>query len=154
MARLTEKIDIEVETFDGCQNPVYLRWLNNMGGYNFWLFNNNNTKQHKIGNELNQGVFRDSFSTSESLVEKIRQTAGTSIFIMEDKLTYEHAMLITTMFESVHVDQLFNPFNWENGQFWQRVIIDSGNVEIGDRKANLFSLEFNINYQPRNIPWA
>jgi len=49
MAILTEKKKINV--IDACTDGVYLRWLNDIGGYDYWYFDGNTKEQPKVSDE-------------------------------------------------------------------------------------------------------
>ena len=156
MGQLTEKIEISLHTLDpNCPDPVYLCWLNDLGGWNFWLFTKNNTLNSKTAGEILQDVYNEDYNEAESFIEKLFVNQQDTLNLIQDQLTREEALLLQGLVGSFYVSILTNPFRWEDqGAIWERVLVNPKSFEVGDRKSNFFEISFSINRQPKNKQWA
>lgn len=127
MAIITEiktiKIDHECKDF-----PIYLTWLNGLGGYDSWLF----FKEHSVST-------RTKVSNKYTLnITDLETAIGTNDITgknIEPQMKIGGRMLaedmdgIKSLYESPKVMMLMNPDTWEtDGATWQRVIVKTGSL--------------------------
>lgn len=75
MARVTEKKRVLIDQ-DCKPNPVYLAWLNKLGGWDYWLFSGTQT----IGDDIESGgEFNPYVEDIETATQRAEQLSKSSI---------------------------------------------------------------------------
>ena len=127
MAIITEKKKIKID--HECKDfPIYLTWLNGLGGYDSWLF----FKEHTI--QTNTKVI----SRYKSNIQDLENSVGTFDIVGKDisprmqiggRMEVEDMDGMQSLYESPKVMMLMNPNTWESdGCVWQRVVVRTGSL--------------------------
>jgi len=133
--RITEKKKIKVD--HECKDfPIYLTWLNSLGGYSYWLFFKEHSELTKTSLE-NQYIksiedLENAISTNDITGKSAEHTIQ-----IGGRIQAEDMGGITGLYESPKVERLMNPDTWETdgtggtpAPKWQRVIIKPGSITI------------------------
>ena len=127
MAIITEKKEIRID--HECKDyPVYLTWLNGLGGYDSWLF----FKEHtvKVKTRSLNAYTRNVESLETSIGNK--DITGKTISEQMDiggRIKSADMDGMESLYESPKVMMLTNPDTWEtDGAKWIRVIVKTGSL--------------------------
>jgi len=127
MAIITEKKNIKID--HECKDfPVYLTWLNGLGGYDSWLFFKEHTERVKtkavnpysINIEDLETAIGTNDITGKNITPQI-QVGG--------RIMVEDMDGMESLYESPKVMMLTNPETWQtDGAKWKRVIVKTGSL--------------------------
>jgi hypothetical protein len=115
--------------YEICKNPVWLKWLNTKGGYDYWLFEQRQyiTPQAKSLGEFSR--YYDDISTQDNTSELLGKEAGDSMQIGCSGVDYNDWLGLKTLFNSKNVQMLINPDTWiDDGAKWMTVIVEPGKM--------------------------
>lgn len=143
--RVTEKKRIKVKS--GCvDNPVYLRWVNQFGGYNYWLFGKRQVEETKPENDHVITRTVGKVSSTRSVQEVIRKTVERTMTVGAVGLTKNDLNGIMSIVRSIKVEMLMNHSAWSQGSvpIWKTVIVKPDSIVIDDNSASVYSIELNI----------
>lgn len=148
---ITEVKTIKVQ--GGCKsNPVFVSWLNTLGGREHWLFHHVQTKQMDTAEN---GVFvktNQELETATGNVFDISAFAN-DVIIVNALVDIEDIEGLKTILYSPCVEMLFNPETWEvDGCKWINVRVAKGSFKLHqtDQIRNTFEIQLelpNINIQ-------
>jgi hypothetical protein len=133
--RVTEVIKIEV-TQQPC-NPVYLRWLNKFGGWDYYCFGKTQTKGIEIdGQEFEKPVLHDleNMTSREAFLNK---QAFETILVGAENISNDEVLGIKGMLTSAKVEMYLR------GK-WFEVLIDTGGYTILETEHNRSEIEVAI----------
>lgn len=143
MAIITEKKTIKID--HECKDfPIYLTWLNGVGGYDNWLFfkEHSSTTKTKIT------------SSYTSNISNLETAIGTNDITGKDiapqmkiggRIEAEDMDGMQSLFESPKVMMLMNPETWESdGAIWQRVIVNTGTLLILKTRTSYLDVKFTL----------
>jgi len=127
MAIITEikevKIDHECKDF-----PIYLTWLNTLGGYDSWLFFKEHTEKVKTKAVNPYTINTEDLETAIGSND-ISGKLVTPVLEIGGRMTAEDMDGIESLYTSPKVMMLTNPDSWEvDGAKWQRVIVKTGSL--------------------------
>ena len=133
--RITEKKKIKID--HECKDfPIYLTWLNSLGGYSYWLFFKEHTENTKTKTQNKYIVNIQNLETAIGTNDITGKLANHEIKIGA-RVKAEDIDGITGLYESPKVLRLMNPETWqtegEGGNplpKWQRVIVKPGSIII------------------------
>ena len=147
MAIITEKKLIKIER---CvkRNPVFVSWLDHLGGRNHWLFHTSqlNTLNTTAGETFEP--FTNDLENSRGQINDLDIFVQPSITCLAliDEIDKEG---ISTLYYSLNVEVLTNPGTWQtDGAKWQTYRPQKGSFSIGqtDRKQWLVEITFDKPY--------
>lgn len=127
MAIITEKKKIKID--HECKDfPIYLTWLNGVGGYDSWLFfkERTETTRTKVSNKYVKNVedLENAVATNDITGKDIAPQMK-----IGGRIEAEDMDGMQSLFESPKVMMLMNPDTWEaDGAKWQRVIVKAGSL--------------------------
>jgi len=129
MARLTEKKRIKIDT--ECKDfPVYLCWINSLGGYDYWLFFKSHEESTKTKSQTPYLINIDDLETATATNDIIGKQA-VHTFKIGARMKQEDMDGITGLYESPKAMLLMNPETWQDdGPVWQRVIVKTGSLLV------------------------
>lgn len=146
-AQLTERKRVKIRR-PTCDDPIYIRWLQNDGGYSYWLFEQRKTLSFRTSNEQRFDPFIEDIEVAPSVTIVKRKEAENRVFLFADNLTYDEVLGMRGLLESIQVSGLVNVDTWKSeGAKWQDVFVDTGTYELGDMDRNLYIISFNISLQ-------
>ena len=130
--RITEKKKIKID--HECKDfPIYLTWLNRLGGYSYWLFFKEHSEKTKTKAE---NKYIKSIADLENAIatNDITGKQAAHTILVGGRIKAEDIDGITGLYESPKVLRLMNPENWNSGPtpnpIWQRVIVKPGSITI------------------------
>ena len=135
--------------YDGqCKtNPVYLRWLNSLGGWNYWLFSRNQIIEFTTGQEV---IFENpitNLETSESFVEVLSVIVGKGMVLGANALDRNDIEFIKSIIYSPKVQWLFNPETWQTETpKWITVIPGRGSFPLIETKEERADISLTIKF--------
>ena len=134
-----------------CNEGVYLKWLNTLGGWSYWLFNKNYRKDLQVSNlgSINNDFNNLDQTTSPML--SLGKESNNTVRCLTDNIGKEDSDLLTTLFESPKV-YLFTgtPFSKNTYQDWIEVEVSNRNVITKQYKNNLNSFEVVLKLPQKN----
>jgi hypothetical protein len=133
--QLTEKKKIKID--HECKDfPIYLTWLNRLGGYSYWLFFKEHQEKTKTASQNKYIVSIPDLETAIRTNDITGKTA-THTIVIGGRIKAEDIDGITGLYESPKVQRLMNPDTWETDgpvntplPIWQRVIVKPGSIVI------------------------
>jgi len=150
---ITEVKTVKVERSCG-DSPVFLSWLNTLGGREHWLFDKVNIKQldtseggtFKVTNELLENSRGDTFEMTVN---------GNNVLIVNSLVDTEDIEGLKSILYSPSVEMLSNPDTWStDGAKWLNVRVNKGSFKLyqSDQVRNVFEIQIelpDINIQVR-----
>lgn len=138
--RVTEKKTVKIVR--SCKrNPVYVSWINTLGGRDHWLFHTT-----QLDNITTSGD--DTFEPyTEDLENSRGQLNDLSIFAQPSITCTAHVDVedlegIKTLFYSVNIEVLTNPDTWQvDGAKWETYRPQRGSWSFGETQQNKRLLE-------------
>jgi hypothetical protein len=117
------KIDHECKDF-----PIYLTWLNGLGGYDSWLFFKEHTvsTKTKVSNKYNINVqdLENAIATNDITGKDVAPQMK-----IGGRIEAADMDGMQSLYESPKVMMLSNPETWEtDGAKWKRVIVKTGSL--------------------------
>ena len=148
--RITEKKKIKID--HECKDfPIYLTWLNPLGGYSYWLFFKEHTEKTNTKAENKYIINIDDLENAIGTNDITGKQAVHSILV-GGRMKAEDMDGLTGLYESPKVERLMNPETWETDgpgatplPIWQRVIIKPGSITI--LKTGIEFLEIKMNLE-------
>jgi hypothetical protein len=139
------KVDSECKDF-----PIYLTWINSLGGYDSWLFFK--TNKVKIRTKLENQHLKN-IEDLETSIGNIDIT-GKSIQPQVDfgaRVQAEDMDGMAGLFGSPKVLYLTNPETWQtDGAKWQRVIIKPGSLLTSESNVSFVDIKLTMLLPTRN----
>jgi hypothetical protein len=133
--RITEKKKIKID--HECKDfPIYLTWLNSLGGYSYWLFFKEHQEKTKTASE---NKYIKSIADLENAISTndITGKAAANTILIGGRMKAEDMDGIEGLYQSPKVLRLMNPETWETDSptgtpapIWQRVIIKPGSLTV------------------------
>lgn len=127
---------------DNCGDGVYIKWLNNLGGWSYWLFDKNhqrNLRSNSLGT-INNDFNNLDQTTSPQL--SLGKESNEVVRVLTDNVNQEDNNLLKTIFESPKV-YLFTgtPFSKNTYQDWLEVEVTNTDVITKQWKRDLNNYE-------------
>jgi hypothetical protein len=133
-----------------CPNGVYIKWVNSLGGWNYWLFNKGQaTKKtssrgalfndtENVENTISPYVSlgKDSNEVIKTRVQRVSENYKTTL---EDLLDSSKVYLFTGV-----------PFAKNNTNDWLEVELKSGSFKIDNSRSDLYAFDFEFGL-PKNV---
>ncbi len=143
MGVLTEIITVNVK--EGCSdNPVYLCWLNTLGGFNYWLFNKFQEQNVKTSIENSFSSNVSELETALGIANITGKSSGETIEV-GSSISIDDMDGIKSLYESTSVFMLANPLTWEtDGVKWKRVIVQPGSLMIFKTNKSFYDIKLNL----------
>jgi len=142
---LRMKVDHECKDF-----PIYLTWLNSVGGYDYWLFFKTNKQKikTKLENPYTKNI--DNLATSIGNIEitgkKVEPTIDFGARVMSEDMDG-----IAGLYGSPKVLYLTNPETWQvDGAKWRRVIINPGSLLVAESNISFLDVKMTMMLPIRN----
>jgi hypothetical protein len=136
---LRMKVDHECKDF-----PIYLTWLNSVGGYDYWLFFKKN--KYKIQTKLENSHVKN-IENLETAIGNI-DISGKGIQPQIDfgaRVRAEDMDGMAGLFGSPKVLYLTNPEGWQlEGPKWNRVIIKPGSLLVSESNFEFLEIKMSM----------
>ena len=110
------------------KNPVYLRWLNRLGGLDYWLFSGDHSKYIKVKTDQQYSVFQNDISTANNPIRVLFKSATSSLKCKAIQLDRDDIEGLEHLLTSVHIEMLVS---YENGVAkWQTVTLKDKSTKL------------------------
>lgn len=143
MAIITEKKSIKID--HECKDfPIYLTWLNGLGGYDSWLFfkEHTTTTKTKVSGKytLNVQDLENAIGTNDILGKDIKPEMKIGGRMLASDMDG-----MQSLYESPKVLMLMNPESWEvDGAKWQRVIVKTGSLLVLKTRTSYLDVKLSL----------
>jgi hypothetical protein len=134
---------IHLEKDQGCSG-VYLKWLNDSGGYSYWLFNNNASRRgYKEKGYLNNDFNNLEDTTSQQI--SLGLESKDTLAVYDRNLNENQKNLIATILDSPKV-YLFTgtPFAQNNFNDWMEIKNKTRRYDLKQVKRDLFNISLSF----------
>lgn len=123
----------------GCfKNPLYVRWLNTLGGWDYWLFEFDQSHGVKTKTETQVQNYVDDIGLVNSDIEVIEKSALPTIRVGAEGLTRDEAQGLEVLGYSVQVEMYLSTGSW------QAVRIADGTFRVYRTLIHTSTIEFEI----------
>jgi len=135
---LTEELKVNINQ-ECVIYPTYLRWLNELGGYNYWLFSGNNQSMIDIqdSNVFNRTIEDIEFATGS--IQYLKRNIQKSIVVGANNLNKNDKQLVLSSAYSRMV-QMYNP----STELWIDILIKANSFDVGEAKETRSDIELEI----------
>ena len=141
--RLTEIKRVKINT-NCIDNPICLRWLNSLGGFDTWVFGRRQIKTLEVSDSVFVKQYQPDL-TAGNPMQNISKRAFKSIILGVDNLDKSYSDGLFELAKSPFVQMLTNPDTWENdGAEFMQVHVKDDSFEVEDTSVEQFSCEFEI----------
>lgn len=143
-------ISIDLEKQDaGC--GVYIKWLNNYGGWSYWLFNDRHNRERDLNrlDEVNNDY--NNLKDTTDPYYNLGITSRDELDLVTDDLNDKQKLLLDTIYDSPSV-YLFTgkPFAQATAKNWLRVNVTNSVANIRDYRDNKYNVELTVELPKRN----
>lgn len=117
-------------------NTFYVRWLNTLGGWDYWLFENKIYEALNVENGNNYESYFDSISAISDFENVTFKNVSPAVQVGSSTLTKNEA-------EGLKILTTSPKIYWYNEEFskWIGVIVEPGTFNIRSTKENYFNVE-------------
>lgn len=136
----TETLDVEY--IDKCNDyPIYLKWRNNVGGVDYWLFNCRYAESTKIFDTELRQVLEYDLSDDGGTIQVMNKRATKSITVQQDVLSADKDGFLSLL-TSKHI-QIYVSMNGTEYR-WQDVALSETEFKLNIFNK-MYSLKFTLN---------
>lgn len=133
-----------------CPNGIYIKWINSLGGYSYWLFakGENTTKTDSRGALFND---RNNLEDTISPFVSLGKEANKTIKVREQRINSQYKILLEDLLDSAKV-YLFTgvPFSKNTFNDWLEVDLKDGKFITENPKEGLYTFDFEFNL-PKSV---
>lgn len=139
MNDLTQTITVKVGTV--CRNPFYVRWVNTLGGHEFFMFSI--SQVHSLDTEElgRAGIYVEDVASAEATAKVLGMKARPRVSVIAEGITTNEAQAMQDLRYSPHVHY------WnKDTQKWVRLLAVPGSFVSYDTKnyTQNFACEFEL----------
>lgn len=135
---LTENLQVNINQ-ECITTPLYFRWLNQLGGWNYWLFSTNYFEQNTaLESEAFEQLVED-IETATGILEYLKRESENKITIGAENLSENDKRLVLSMARSRKV-QMYN----ETSTDWTDVIVIPGSYQPIEARESKSSVQLDI----------
>ncbi|MDF3076134.1 MAG: hypothetical protein K0S09_23 [Sphingobacteriaceae bacterium] len=144
---ITQPVIVKVNT--PCDNDpyIYLKWMNKLGGWNYWRFGYRQDYSLSTSNDtkVNRNVF--DWANDDTITDIIKKSANKSVQFGAIGLDVDQAKGLESLATSIKVQMLskVSPIKW------QTVELNTGSFQLYNTRGNLFDVKFTIQLPDINI---
>lgn len=142
---VTEKKVVKIDR--NCKtNPVFLTWINSLGGREFWLFHKVQTKGITVSEN---GDFEKTIQDLETARGQISVFSKTAVpqMIIGANVLIEDLEGIKSVLHSVKVEMLINPLTWQtDGPKWRHVEPAPGSFKLYNTNQVRNDIEITLDF--------
>lgn len=145
--RVTEKKTVKIVR--SCKrNPVYISWLDHLGGRNHWLFHTSQVDSMSTSGDQTFEPFISDLENSRGQINDLAIFAQPSLTCtaLVELIDLEG---IKSLYHSVNIEVLTNPDTWQvDGVKWATYRVQKGSFSIRETEQNraLIDITFDKNY--------
>ncbi|MFL9845077.1 hypothetical protein [Flavobacterium rhizosphaerae] len=129
---------------------IYLKWLNHLGGYNYWLFENTYSidRSTKYLGELDNDYYNIEDTTSP--VKQIGKESQDTIKVLAELLTEEERQVLKGILDSPKIYMFTGqPFAQNGIKNWVEVRLTNSSVRIKNPRERLTNFSFDLELPKR-----
>lgn len=161
--RVTEQKLVRVIDPSDWENPVFLAWVNKLGGWSFWLFKGLIEEKDKVLREtrtqsretfINYEPWKYDIQYIEAWNHVLEREVAQGMTIAADNVDEDSRLRIRGIVHSPMVVYLKNPDTWDTlvssvpvGPYWERVFIDGSLYDFGDGGQGSYDITLQITTQ-------
>lgn len=146
-------INFNIELFKNtikCANGVYIKWINQFGGWNYWLF----SKGQEFKKTNNRGsLFNDTNNLEDttSPYVSLGKESNNSIRVKEQRVSENYKELLNGLIDSAKVYFFTGtPFSQNNFNDWLEVEVKTGTFKTENSRGDMFTFDFEFGL-PNNV---
>jgi hypothetical protein len=146
-----------------CKNPIYLKWIGPLGGWNYWLFERTQFVIDNAASTGEFGIYSDDISTQQSDSDYLGKEAYEAWTVGTEAVNDDEWKGLETLFNSPTVMVLVNPDTWkidardpsvEVPPQWLVVKVEPGKTPVKQTKHHKHFFECVLRFPKFNIQWA
>lgn len=138
---MVEPIEIEVEPCVPA-NPMYLRWLNPSGGFDYWMFSKRQIFTDSTSAEKTVQPYIEDLATSFGTDDVISKEVSEEVSVGAEGLTTQQCEGLRYLLRSVFVSRYMG--SNEGIPIWQQIRVKTGSFQIQDNNQLLSDLELKL----------
>lgn len=144
---ITYPLIVKVDRLCLNKPSVYLKWMNSVGGWDYWNFTFDNVRSLTTANDkvIDRYVF--DWENDQTIADVIEKSAVEKIVFGVNGLTDAQAVGLVGLGTSIKVQMLVN----DNPYKWHTVIVTPGSFETKKAKGVLTDFKFTISLPELNI---
>jgi len=126
--------------------PIFLSWLNTLGGREHWLFNKVNVRQIDTSEGGTFKVTNELLENSRGETNELTNNAN-NVIIVNSLVDTEDIEGLKSILYSPAVEMLSNPSTWQSeGAKWLNVRINKGSFKLyqSDQVRNTFEIQIEL----------
>ena len=135
-----------VQTTPKCDNGFYIKWINSLGGYSYWLFENwESNQQIKDLGEINNDYNNLEDTLSKSI--QIGKTSQNRVNVTTDTINEQEQLLLSDLFDSPKIYWFIGlPTEINNYDDWTEISLVTSSIPLEKTKRSLnnFTLTFEL----------
>lgn len=151
MARITEKLRINLDYCENIKNPFYVCWLNSLGGLDYWLFDVKQTVGFNVEDLVTFVPDIESIDVQKSVKSQLRKKSTPYIVCEAANLTTQEWVGLQSLAESLYVLWLKEDDGAGN-YTWQEVIPEAGNQERINSSDSGHNFRIRFEMQQKFLP--
>ena len=126
-----------VQTTPKCNNGFYIKWINSLGGYSYWLFEN--WDKNQLIKDL--GEINNDYNNLEDTLSKSIQIGKTSqnrVNVKTDTINEQEQLLLSDLFDSPKIYWFIGTPNAVNNyNDWTEISLITTSISLEKTKRNL-----------------
>jgi len=131
-------------------NPVFLCWLNPLGGFDYWLFHTAQDISMIVGGEKTFEQYISDIAAATSRTEVLKKEARDEYLIGAEQLTVAQMEGIKYLFSSPKV-MMFVEYDTDGSPVWKGVRVNSGSFLVEKTDENKIDVTFKISLPERYL---
>lgn len=151
--QLTEEKKIHIR--DCALNSIYLKWINTLGGWSYWMFEFDQQKSLAVSEAktFQQTIY--DLATADSALQYLSKRAFPKMTIGADGVSAENIAGLKGILYSPKVMWLTNPDTWDDvydpGAKWQTAMVDPGSFNLETTRAGYANIELVVEFPEISI---
>ena len=124
-----------------CDNGFYIKWINSLGGYSYWLFEHwEQNSQYKDLGEINNNYSNLEDTLSKSI--QIGKTSVNKVTVTTDTINENDLSILNDLFDSSKIYQFIGTLNTANNfNDWTEISLNTTSIPKNKTKFNLSNLQ-------------
>jgi len=125
------------QTTPKCNNGFYIKWINSLGGYSYWLFENwESNQQTKDLGEINNDYNNLEDTLSETI--QIGKTSQNRVNVTTDTINEQEQLLLSDLFDSPKIYWFIGtPNEVNNYNDWTEISLVTSSISLQKTKRDL-----------------
>lgn len=135
---------------DFCNDGIYIKWINSLGGWNYWLFSKGQEVKKTKGKGFLENDFNNTKYTISPLISLGKESAN-EIKLQQKRISKNDKIIFDDLLDSTKV-YLFagTPFSQNTFNDWIEVNLKDGSFVVENTKSNLYQFDFTLELPKNN----